>query len=85
MSMQAMLLVAPGTTPAQPLRQTGLPLPVLGEGEMLLKAHACFMCRTDLHVVDGELPHPKLPIIPGHEVVGMVMVMLGVYLLPISH
>src|SRR5512139_782938 len=41
-------------------------------GEILLKVHACGVCRTDLHVVDGELPHPKLPLVPGHEVIGTV-------------
>ena len=69
MHMQAMLLDAPG----RPLRQTGLPLPAPGEGEVLLKVHACGVCRTDLHVLDGELPKPKLPLIPGHEIVGVVV------------
>jgi propanol-preferring alcohol dehydrogenase len=41
-------------------------------GEILLEVHACGVCRTDLHVVDGELPHPKLPLVPGHEVIGRV-------------
>ena len=69
MHMQAMLL----DTPGRPLRQTGLPLPAPGDGEVLLKVHACGVCRTDLHVVDGELPHPKLPLIPGHDIVGVVV------------
>jgi hypothetical protein len=43
-----------------------------GPGEALVKVEACAVCRTDLHVVDGDLPHPKLPIIPGHEIVGRV-------------
>lgn len=42
-------------------------------GEILLKVHACGVCRTDLHVVDGELSHPKLPLVPGHEVIGTVV------------
>jgi propanol-preferring alcohol dehydrogenase len=66
--MQAMILDAAG----QPLRQAEMPLPVPGEGEVLLKVHACGVCRTDLHIVDGELPNPKLPLIPGHEIVGVV-------------
>ena len=41
-------------------------------GEVLVKVHACGVCRTDLHVVDGELPEPKLPLVPGHEVIGTV-------------
>src|SRR5476651_79237 len=41
-------------------------------GEILVKVAACGVCRTDLHVVDGELEHPKLPIVPGHEIVGRV-------------
>jgi propanol-preferring alcohol dehydrogenase len=41
-------------------------------GQILLKVHACGVCRTDLHVVDGELPHPRLPLVPGHEVIGIV-------------
>lgn len=50
-----------------------LPPPTPGHGEILLKVHACGVCRTDLHVVDGELPHPKLPMIPGHEIVGTIV------------
>lgn len=68
MQMQAMILDAAG----QLLRQVEIPLPVPGVGEVLLKVHACGVCRTDLHVVDGELPNPKLPLIPGHEIVGVV-------------
>ena len=47
--------------------------PVPRDGEVLLRVHACAVCRTDLHVVDGELPNPKLPLIPGHEIVGTVV------------
>lgn len=49
-----------------------LPLPEPGPGQIRVKVHACGVCRTDLHVVDGELPDPKLPIVPGHEIVGRV-------------
>lgn len=69
MQMQAMILDAAG----KPLRQAGMPVPVAGEGEVLLKVRACGVCRTDLHVADGELPHPKLPLILGHEIVGIVV------------
>lgn len=49
-------------------------LPVPGPGEIRIRVEACAVCRTDLHVVDGDLPHPKLPLIPGHEIVGRVEV-----------
>ena len=49
-----------------------LPVPEPGPGEILVKVKACAVCRTDLHVVDGELPEPKLPLVPGHEIVGEV-------------
>ena len=45
----------------------------LGPRQVLIRVHACGVCRTDLHVVDGELPEPKLPLVPGHEIVGMVI------------
>ncbi|MCG7393419.1 zinc-dependent alcohol dehydrogenase family protein [Microvirga sp. ACRRW] len=48
------------------------PLPMPGAGEMRVAVEACAVCRTDLHVVDGDLPHPRLPVIPGHEIVGRV-------------
>ncbi len=47
-------------------------MPQPGPGQVLLQIRACAVCRTDLHVVDGELPHPKLPLVPGHEIVGVV-------------
>jgi len=56
----------------QPLVLSELPDPVPGPGEVRVHVAACGVCRTDLHVVDGELPDPKLPIIPGHEIVGRV-------------
>ncbi len=55
-----------------PLGWTDLPDPEPGPGEVRVKVTACGVCRTDLHVVDGELPHPKVPIIPGHEIVGRI-------------
>lgn len=66
--MRAMLLDAPG----KPLRLAHLPVPHPGLGEALVKVEACGVCRTDLHVVDGELPQPKLPLVPGHEIVGRI-------------
>jgi propanol-preferring alcohol dehydrogenase len=59
-------------TALTPLRIRELPTPVPAAREILLEVAACGVCRTDLHVVDGELPNPKLPLIPGHEIVGRV-------------
>ncbi|MEZ5101665.1 MAG: zinc-dependent alcohol dehydrogenase family protein [Thermoleophilia bacterium] len=67
--MRALVLDAPG----RPLRETELPDPVPGEGQVLVRVQACGVCRTDLHVVDGELPEPKLPLVPGHQIVGTVV------------
>ncbi len=66
--MRAMVLEKRGT----PLKLLDLPVPSPAPGEIVVRVAACGVCRTDLHVVDGELPDPKLPIIPGHEVVGYV-------------
>jgi propanol-preferring alcohol dehydrogenase len=63
-----MILDAPG----EPLRVAEAPVPEPGEGQVLLRVHCCAVCRTDLHVVDGELPCPSLPLIPGHQIVGTV-------------
>ena len=59
--------------PGSPVRLVERNDPSPGPGEVLVKVTACGVCRTDLHLVDGELPEPKLPIIPGHEVVGNVV------------
>jgi len=56
----------------RPLRPVELPIPRPAAGQLLIRVRACAVCRTDLHVVDGELTQPKLPLIPGHEIVGMV-------------
>lgn len=64
--MRAMVLEAPGRT----LVERELPMPEAGPGQVLLRVRACGVCRTDLHVVDGELPDPKLPLVLGHQVVG---------------
>jgi propanol-preferring alcohol dehydrogenase len=66
--MRAMVLRQPGT----PLALEERPTPEPGPYDLRLRIEACGVCRTDLHVVDGELPHPTLPIIPGHEIVGRV-------------
>ena len=66
--MWAMLLEQAG----KPLKLVEVPIPTAGAGELLLKVQACGICRTDLHVVDGEMTEPKLPLIPGHQIVGVV-------------
>jgi alcohol dehydrogenase, propanol-preferring len=58
--------------PRQLLRLEDLPVPEPGPRQLLLEVHVCGICRTDLHVVDGELPEPKLPLVPGHQIVGRV-------------
>lgn len=67
--MRVMALHAPG----QPLREERWPIPQPGPQEVLLRVRACAVCRTDLHLVDGELPRPKLPVVPGHEIVASVV------------
>ena len=66
--MQAMVLERAGT----PLKATEIRVPEAGPGEILIKVAACGVCRTDLHIFDGELSHPKLPLVLGHEIVGHV-------------
>ena len=66
--MRAIVLDGPRTRP----HPADLPEPEPGPGELLIRVHACGVCRTDLHVVDGELEHPKLPLVPGHQIVGRV-------------
>jgi propanol-preferring alcohol dehydrogenase len=66
--MRAIVLDEPGRA----LRAARLPDPVAGPGQVLIRVAACGVCRTDLHVVDGELAEPKLPLVPGHQIVGQV-------------
>jgi propanol-preferring alcohol dehydrogenase len=66
--MRSMLLQEAG----QPLRIADLPIPTPNPGQVLIRVRACAVCRTDLHVVDGELTRPRLPLVPGHEIVGTV-------------
>ncbi len=66
--MKAMVLEKPG----QPLVLVERPDPLPRPGQIRLKVEACAVCRTDLHVVDGELERPKLPLVPGHEIVGVI-------------
>jgi propanol-preferring alcohol dehydrogenase len=64
-----MLLESPG----KPLELSDMPEPSPAQGQVLIEVRACAVCRTDLHIIDGELTQPKLPLIPGHEVVGRVV------------
>jgi propanol-preferring alcohol dehydrogenase len=66
--MRAMVLEEIGS----PLILKEIPCPTPNPGEVLIKVKVCGVCRTDLHIVDGELSHPKLPLILGHQVVGIV-------------
>jgi len=66
--MRAMVFTGKGT----PLRLMEMPIPTPGPGQLLLKVSTCGICRTDLHIVDGELQEPKLPLIPGHQIIGRV-------------
>ncbi len=66
--MRAMVLVKAG----KPLQWRNVPAPAPGAGQILIKIAACAVCRTDLHIVDGDLKDPKLPLIPGHEIIGRV-------------
>jgi propanol-preferring alcohol dehydrogenase len=68
-TMRAMVL----ERPKEPLKFKVLPIPSPDPKEVLIKVHACGVCRTDLHIFDGELPNPKLPLILGHEIVGTVV------------
>lgn len=69
LTMRAMVLDRPGA--GLTLRRIARPRP--GPGQVLVRVGACGVCRTDLHVVDGELQHPRLPIVPGHEIVGRIV------------
>ena len=67
--MRAMVLERAG----EPLRPAELPDPVAGPAQVLIRVHACGVCRTDLHILDGELAEPRLPLVPGHQIVGTVV------------
>src|SRR5258708_36699975 len=66
--MRAMMFEEVG----QPLALRDVPKPTPGNGQLLVRVSVCAVCRTDLHIVDGELPNPKLPLILGHQIVGRV-------------
>jgi len=70
--MRAMLLEKAKPAEESPLRLAELPTPVPGPGELRVRVRVCGVCRTDLHIVEGELPLPRLPLVPGHQIVGVV-------------
>lgn len=70
--MQAMVLEVPGAVETSPLRLADVDTPMAGPGEIRLKVAVCGTCHTDLHIVEGELKSSKLPLIPGHQIVGVV-------------
>ena len=70
--MKAMILAAPAPIEQSPLRATDLPTPQPGPGQIRIRVRVCGVCHTDLHTVEGELTLPKTPVIPGHQIVGVV-------------
>ena len=70
--MKAQLLSAPGPVDASPFQLREVPRPVPAAHEILVKVKTCGICHTDLHVVEGELHLPKLPLVPGHQIIGIV-------------
>ncbi len=70
--MKAMLLREIRPIGESPLALSDLPVPVPGSGEIRVKVSACGICRTDLHVIEGDLPPIRLPVVPGHQIVGTV-------------
>jgi propanol-preferring alcohol dehydrogenase len=73
MTMRAMQLAAPAPVAEAPLRLVELPVPAPGPGQVLLRVLACGVCRTDLHILEGELPPHRSPVVPGHQIVGEVV------------
>src|SRR5712692_4137005 len=70
--MRVMQLDAPARAEERPLHARERPVPEPGPGEVLIRVRACAVCRTDLHVVEGDLPPHRQPVVPGHQVVGTV-------------
>src|SRR5438132_971402 len=70
--MKAWTLDRPGPVESRPLVLAEMPLPTAAEDEVLVQVHACGICRTDLHVVEGELPVRRSNVIPGHQIVGRI-------------
>ena len=72
-TMKAMQLAAPAPVGEAPLKLVELPMPAPGDGQVLLRVLACGVCRTDLHILEGELPPHRSPVVPGHQIVGEVV------------
>src|SRR5712691_2888032 len=70
--MKACLLQVPAAIETNPLEYADVETPQPKSGEVLVRVHACGVCRTDLHVIEGELPPRKSPVIPGHQVIGVI-------------
>src|SRR5690606_39798846 len=70
--MDAWVVARPGPIATNPLERTRLPVPEPGPGELLIKVEVCAVCRTDLHLAEGDLPPRRPRTVPGHEVVGRV-------------
>lgn len=71
-TMRAMVLECQAPIESRPLRLRTVPIPEPGKGEIRIRVKACGICRTDLHVIEGDLENPTLPLIPGHQIVGIV-------------
>jgi propanol-preferring alcohol dehydrogenase len=71
-TVRAMIVRQPAPVADRPLRMEDIPDPAPGPGQILVEVRACGICRTDLHVVEGELPMLRAPLVPGHQVVGRV-------------
>ncbi len=69
--MKALVLERIAAVESAPLHLRDVPTPEPGRGEVRLRVHCCAVCRTDLHVIEGDLPQQKMPVIPGHQVVGI--------------
>src|SRR6266446_5646345 len=70
--MLAQVLTAARPVSEGPLRATEMPVPEPGDAEILMRVRACGLCHTDLHIVEGDIAPPRLPLVPGHQVVGVV-------------
>src|SRR5215468_2087014 len=70
--MRAMLLETAAPAEQAPLKLRDIPTPIPGPGEVRVKVHACGLCHTDLHTVEGDLPPHRRPVIPGHQIVGTI-------------
>src|SRR5947199_10232401 len=80
--MNAMVLSAPRPVESTPLQRQEMAIPEPQAGEILLRVRCCGVCHTDLHIVEGEIPPARLPLVPGHQVVAVVELLGPVLMLP---